>query len=165
MTTPTYPKLSVPDFLDYIRAFNSKDYTKQHSYYSDTIELVIPDPRIGALKGKFGIATHYAHIHDNAEETVIPIIVLSDRGRVFFQMETYFHYFNATDRAVHDYTVVPGDVVKICSCAVYDLNQDGKMTRITCHLFSEEKLGKVDVKERIRDSESRADADLRLHNY
>ncbi|KAI1339813.1 hypothetical protein F5Y15DRAFT_382187 [Xylariaceae sp. FL0016] len=157
------PHLGTAEFLDYLRAFNAQDYEKQHAFYADSIELVIPDPRIGTLKGKDGIRKHYKPIHDNAIETVVPIIVMSDRGRVFLQMETYFRYFNKT-KAVHDYDVVPGDVIKIHSCAIYDLDEQNKMTRITCHMFSEEKLGQVDVEAGIRDSQSRADPDLKISN-
>ncbi|KAI0484823.1 hypothetical protein GGR56DRAFT_680593 [Xylariaceae sp. FL0804] len=153
------PRLEVSEFLDYLRAFNAQDYEAQHAFYSDNVELVIPDPRIGTLKGKSGIKKHYEPIHANATETVVPVIVLSDRGKVFLQMETYFRYFNA-GKAVHDYDVVPGDVVKIISCAVYDLDADNKMERITCHLFSEQKLGQVSVEEGIQDSQSRAAPDL-----
>ena len=152
-------------YLDYIRAFNKKDYPAQHAFYHDDVELILPDPAIGTLKGSSGIKTHYKPIHENADETVIPIIMMVDRGRLFLQMETYFVYKNEVQRAVHDYHVYPGDVIKITSCAIYDLDEQGKMKRIVCHLFNQELLGKVDVKEKIRDSESRADADLRLYNY
>lgn len=92
------------------------------------------------------------------------MIVMIDGNRIFFVMETYFLYFKATDRAVHDYNVTPGDVIKITSCAIYEM-ESKKMKRVTCHLFKQELLGKVDVKEGIRDSTSRADPEVRLYNY
>ncbi|KAH8742628.1 hypothetical protein F5883DRAFT_656523 [Diaporthe sp. PMI_573] len=131
------PHLSVSDFLEYIRAFNDTDYDKQHSFYSEDVKLVIPDPAIGTLEGKAGIQKHHQSIYAAAKEKVIPLIV----------------------------HVYPGDVIKISNCAIYDLDSEGKMKTIHCYLFQQELLGKVDLKECIRDSESRADADLRLYNY
>ncbi|KAH8773738.1 hypothetical protein F5883DRAFT_615265 [Diaporthe sp. PMI_573] len=159
------PHLSVPDFLEYIRAFNDTDYDKQHSFYADDVKLVIPDPAIGTLEGKAGIRKHYQPIHAAAKEKVIPLIVMSDRGRVFLKMDAYFLYEKEVEKAVHDYHVYPGDVVKISNCAIYDLDEEGKMKTIHCYLFQQELLGKVDLKGCIRDSESRADPDLRLYNY
>ncbi|CAK7228030.1 hypothetical protein SEUCBS140593_006776 [Sporothrix eucalyptigena] len=152
-------------FLDYVRAFNAKDYPNQHAFYADDVKLVLPDPEIGTLEGKAGIMKHYAPVHASADETVVPIIVLCDRGKVFLQMDAYFLYKEEVQKAVHDYHVYPGDVVKISCCAIYDVNSEGKMTNITCHLLTEEKLGQVDIKEKIRESEGKADADLRLYNY
>jgi len=39
------------------------------------------------------------------------------------------------------------------------------MKRITCNLFADELLGKLDIKQYIKDSESRAEPYLRLYNY
>lgn len=58
------------EFLNYIRAFNAKDYDKQHAFYHENVELIIPDPAIGTLKGSDGIKEHYKPIHSHAEETV-----------------------------------------------------------------------------------------------
>ncbi|KAF5012542.1 hypothetical protein FDECE_1409 [Fusarium decemcellulare] len=165
MPSQGHKKLDAQHFLGYMRAFNAADYPAQHAYYADDVELVLPDSAIPTLKGSSAIVDHYKPIHASADETVVPIIVLSDRGRLFLQMESYFHYKVEIKKAVHDYHVYPGDVVRIHCCAIYDLNDDGKMKRITCHLFSQELLGQVDIKEKIRESESRADADLRLYNY
>jgi hypothetical protein len=160
------PNLTLNQFLDYIRAFNSRDYEKQHSYYASDVQLIIPDPAIGALHGSEGIKEHYAPIHAAATETVIPITVLVDRNKIFFEMEAYFQYFKATDRAVHGYKVEPGDVIKITSWALYDIDESGKMKRIVCNLFAQELIqGQGDVKGLIKDSESRADSDVRLYGY
>lgn len=159
------PHLSISEFLEYIRAFNDADYEKQHSFYSEDVKMVIPDPAIGTLEGKAGIKEHYKPIHSAAKETVIPLIVMIDRGRIFLKMDAYFLYEKEVGRAVHDYHVYPGDVIKISCCAIYDLDSDGKMKTIHCYLFKPELLGKVDLKQCIRDSESSADPDLRLYNY
>ncbi|KAM5344660.1 hypothetical protein ACJ41O_013195 [Fusarium nematophilum] len=164
MLSQGHTKLDAQRFLGYIRAFNAADYPAQHAYYADGVELVLPDSAIPTLKGSSAIMEHYKAIHASADETVVPIIVLSDRGRLFLQMEAYFHYREEVEKAVHDYHVYAGDVVRIRCCAIYDLNDDGKMERITCYGFSQELLGQVDIKDKIRESESRADADLRLHN-
>lgn len=66
---------------------------------------------------------------------------------------------------MHDYHVYPGGVIKIENCAIYDLDEEGKMKAIHCYLFKQELLGKVDLVGCIRDSESRADPDLRLYSY
>ncbi|KAJ3549219.1 hypothetical protein NM208_g602 [Fusarium decemcellulare] len=165
MPSQGHTKLHAQDFLGYVRAFNSTNYPAQHAYYTNDVELVLPDPAIPTLKGSSAIMDHYKPIHASADEIVVPIIVMSDRGRLFLQMETYFHYKEEVKRAVHDYHVHAGDVVKIHCCAIYHLDDDGKMKRITCYGFSQELLGQVDIEEKIRESESRADADLRLNNY
>ncbi|KAH7136999.1 hypothetical protein B0J13DRAFT_560380 [Dactylonectria estremocensis] len=159
------PHLPVEDFLDYLRAFNEADYDKQHSFYSEDVTMVLPDPEIPKIMGSQGIKTHYKPIHADAKETVIPIIVLCDRGRVFLQMEAYFLYKNEVQKAVHDYHVHPGDVIRISCCAIYDLDSSSKIKTITCHLFQQELLGQVNLQAAIRESELKADADLRLYNY
>ena len=158
-------KLDAIAFLDYLRAFNKADYSAQHSFYTDDVELVLPDPAIDTLKGKKAVLAHYQLIHASAKETVVPIIVLSDRNKIFLQMEAFFVYQREVEHAVHDYHVYPSDVIKISCCAVYDLDAEGKMKRITCHLFNQELLGKVDIENEIKESQSKADIDLRLYSY
>lgn len=158
------PRMDVPVFLNYLRAFNKKDYAKQHAFYSQDVELILPDDAIPPLKGSKGIMDHYGRVHADANEYVIPISILSDRGKVFLEMEAYFEYFNE-GKAVHDIDVVPGDVVKITTCALYHLDEDNKMQRIRCYLGAAEKLGKVDLKERVRESQSRAAEDIRLYDF
>lgn len=155
-------KLTVFEFLNYLRAFNAANYVKQHEFYAENVQMVLPDPRVGVLIGKDGIRAHYAPIHADARETVIPIIVLSDRGRIYLQMDTYFQYFSEVQHAIHNYHVIPGDVIRIRCAAMYELNEDGKMTKITCYLFEQDNLGQVDLKEKIIESENKADADLKL---
>ena len=46
---------------------------------------------------------------------------------------------------------------------MYDMDEKGKMKRIVCHLFDQELLGQVDVKEKIQESTNRGDSDLRLY--
>ncbi|KAH6876641.1 hypothetical protein B0T10DRAFT_585368, partial [Thelonectria olida] len=161
---PIMPRLEVSEFLNYLRAFNTKDYSNQHAFYSDDVELMLPDPAIPPLKNSKNIMDHYTRVHADANEYVIPISILSDRGKVFLEMEAYFEYFNK-GKAVHDIDVLPGDVVKISTCALYHLDDDNKMRRIRCYLGAAEKLGQIDLKERIKDSQSRAAADIRLYDF
>lgn len=85
--------LSLSNFLKYIKAFNAKDYTTQHTFYHPSVTLTLPDPQIGTLHGSFGKSTHYASVHAHARETVVPMIVLIDSklNRIFFSMEAYFY--------------------------------------------------------------------------
>ncbi|KAF9879656.1 hypothetical protein CkaCkLH20_03199 [Colletotrichum karsti] len=153
------------NFLNYIRAFNAKDYAKQHAFYSEHIELKVPDNRVPALVGKSAIMEHYRPLHAAADETVVPLVVMCDRGRIFLFMETYFKYKTATAAGIGEFDLLPDDVVKVECFALYDLDDGNKMNCITCHLINVQKLGRVDLMEQIRDSETRADADLRLYNY
>lgn len=165
MVGPGSKNLTTEEFLDYLRAFNSTDYSNQHAFYSDDVVLILPDPAIPPLEGKEAIVRHYTPIHADADETVVPINIFCDRGRVAFFMESYFQYKREIKKAVHDYHVHPGDVLKITCLAVYDLDEDKKMKTIRCHLQKQELLGQVDLRACIRDSESRADPDIRLYNY
>ncbi|KAI5917499.1 hypothetical protein F4810DRAFT_696172 [Camillea tinctor] len=158
-------KVDAIKFLDYIRAFNNQDYPNQHEFYHDEVELCLPDPTVGTLKGKSAITKHYTMIHNDAEEAVIPIIVLSDRGKIFLLMETYFKFKREIEHSVLNHHVYPGDVLKLTSCAIYDINDEGKMRRITCYKVEDKILGDVSMKDAIKDSETRADPDLRLFNY
>ena len=72
--------------------------------------------------------------------------------------------YNQSLEGVFGYAVESGDVVKIRVWAYYEV-EEGKMRRIVCNLFQSWALGKVDVRELIRESESRAEPDLRLFNY
>ncbi|KAL2824342.1 hypothetical protein BJY01DRAFT_166544 [Aspergillus pseudoustus] len=143
-------------FLQYIQAFNARDYATQHSFYHPDVRLVIPDPEVGTLYGSAGIMSHYSTVHNLAKETVVPMTVLIDGDIVFFIMETYFRYTKPTDQAVHGHKVQAGDVIRVKVWATYDM-KDGKMLQITCNGLSDELLGQIDVDKAIEDSWNRAD--------
>ena len=148
-------------FLQYIEAFNAKDYATQHDFYHPNIRLVIPDPNIGTLYGSTEIMEHYSVVHDSAEETVVPMVVMIEGDRVFFMMETYFRYTKATDIAVHGYKVQAGDIIRVKVWATYDM-KDGKMLQITCNALSDELLGHIDVNRAIEESWDRADDNVKV---
>lgn len=155
------PLLSRTDFLAYIKAFNTRDYTFQHSFYSPSITMILPDPAIPPLLGPAAISQHYAQVHSVARETVVPITVLNDNDKVFFVMEVYFQYLMDTDEGVHGKKVKEGDVFSVTVWALYDLDERGKMVRIRCNLWEERMLGKVEVGPLIEESRGRAQEDLR----
>lgn len=155
------PELSCEEFLEYIRAFNSRDYEKQHSFYDPHVTLTIPDPKVGTLYGSQGIKDHYGPLHADADETVVPIVVVTEGNKLFFIMDAYFKYKRKTDQAVHGHVVEAGDVLKVTVWAYYVLEKK-KMTKIVCNLFNDEFLGKVDLKKYVMESQSRADPGLRL---
>lgn len=66
-----------------------------------------------------------------------------------------------TDRGVHGTTAKEGDVFKVVVWALYDIEEEGKMSRIRCSLWEEKMLGQVDVKAYVSESKSRAQEDLR----
>lgn len=148
--------LTLKEFLQYIKAFNAKDYTAQHNFYHQEVTLAIPDPEIGTLIGSKGVMNHYAKVHADANETIVPMIVMIDEKRIFFSMEAYFYYLRATNNAVHSHKVEAGDVIRVKVWAVYDM-KDGKMAKITCNALCDEFLGQVDVEEMVRESWSRVD--------
>ncbi|KXT03039.1 hypothetical protein AC578_652 [Pseudocercospora eumusae] len=154
------PRLSREDFLTYIRHFNTRSYEKQHSFYAKDVVLILPDPAIPPLRGSEAIAAHYSGVHSLAQETVVPVVVMNDREHVFFEMEVYFKYIVDTDQGVHSQTVKKDDVFKVIVWALYDINEQGKMTKIRCNLWEEKLLGQVDVDELIQESKSRAQVDL-----
>ncbi|KAJ5714975.1 uncharacterized protein N7483_012156 [Penicillium malachiteum] len=100
--------ISLKHFLEYLKAFNAKDYNLQHSFYHKNVTLAIPDPEIGTLIGSNGIMNHYATVHASAKETVVPMFVIMDEKRIFLNMEAYFCYTKATDKAVHSHKTKPG---------------------------------------------------------
>lgn len=152
--------MSLKQFLRYIEAFNAKDYKLQHSFYHKDVTLVIPDPEIGTLIGSVGIMNHYAKVHADAQETVVPMFVMIDGARILLSMETYFLYTRTTDQAVHSHRVIPGDVIRVKVWAIYDM-LDGKMAKITCNALSLEFLGQVNVNELIQESWSRVDENVK----
>lgn len=158
--------MSIPiqHFLQYIKAFNAKDYNVQHQFYHPDVRLVIPDPAVGTLYGSKGIIQHYSVVHGSAKETVVPMFVMMDGTRILFSMETYFLYEKPTDNAVHGYEVQKGDVIRVKVWALYDM-KDGKMLQITCNALGDEMLGQVDMEALIEDSLSRADENIRREWY
>lgn len=152
--------MSLKHFLDYIKAFNAKDYSVQHDFYDKDVTLTIPDPEIGTLIGSDGIMSHYSKVHADARETVVPMFVIMDEQRIFLSMEAYFLYNKSTKNAVHSHKVKPGDVIRVKVWAVYDM-KDGKMARITCNAMSDELLGQVNVDEYIKESWSRVDEKIK----
>ncbi|KAJ5113520.1 hypothetical protein N7456_002054 [Penicillium angulare] len=154
--------MSLKHFLDYIKAFNARDYKLQHSFYHKDVTLTIPDPEIGTLIGSDGIMNHYAKVHANAKETVVPMFVMMDEKRIFFSMEAYFYYTKAIDNAVHSHKVNPGDVIRVKVWAVYEM-RGGKMAQITCSALSDELLGQVNVDDLIKESWDRADDNVKAY--
>ncbi|KAJ5949702.1 hypothetical protein N7454_001286 [Penicillium verhagenii] len=154
--------MALRHFLKYLEAFNSKDYHVQHSYYHQDVTLVIPDPEIGTLIGSTGIMRHYAMVHADARETVVPMFVMFDGPRIFLSMEAYFLYTRVTENAVHSHKVKAGDVIRVKVWAIYDM-VDGKMAKITCNALSDEFLGQVDVDELIQESWSRSDENVKAN--
>lgn len=150
------PSLSLKESLNYIKAFNAKDYPLQHSFYDKDVTLTIPDPEIGTLVGSKGVMDHYSGVHAKARETVVPMIVMMDEKRIFFSMEAYFYYLIATDDAVHSHKVNSGDVIRVKVWALYDM-KDGKMAKIVCNALGDELLGQVNVDDMIKESWSRVD--------
>lgn len=149
------------DFLDYVQAFNSKDFDKQYSFYRDDITLDIPDPQTGLLCGKTGIRNHYLPLFEVAEEYIVPMVIMVDGERVFYIMESYFLYKKKLDEGgVFGFKVDVGDLIKIRVWAYYEL-RGGKFQSIVCNLHKKWFLGKVDMKEAICESQSRAAEDLR----
>lgn len=155
------PRLSREAFVSYIRSFNTRAYTQQHSFYAEDIVMILPDPAIPPLKGKDAISQHYSGVHGLADETVVPMVVVTEGDHIFFEMEVYFKYKTATTEGVHGQTVKQGDVFKVVVWALYAINEDGKMQSIRCNLWEEKLLGPVDLEPLIRESKTRAQGDLR----
>ncbi|CAI7595570.1 unnamed protein product [Penicillium pancosmium] len=154
------PSLSLKEFLNYIKAFNAKDYAAQHEFYDKDVTLTIPDPEIGTLVGSKGVMEHYSIVHADANETVVPMIAMIDENRIFFSMEAYFYYLRATENAVHSHKVKPGDVIRVKVWALYDM-KNGKMAKIVCNALSDELLGQVNVDEAIQESWSRLSVEIK----
>ncbi|CAI7577348.1 unnamed protein product [Penicillium manginii] len=144
------------NFLEYMRAFNAHDFEKQYSFYAEDVTLHIPDPKTGMLYGKDGIRGHYLPLFDVCDEYVVPMVVMNDSHKVLLIMESYFVY-NSKLEGVFGYAVEEGDIIKIRVWAYYEI-ENGKMQRIWF-------LGKGDIQELIRESESRAEPDLKIFNY
>ena len=155
--------LSRSEFLEYMRAFNAHDFEKQYSYYHEDVTLHIPDPKSGMLHGKEGIRGHFMPLFDVCDEYVVPMIVMNDAHKVLLIMESYFVYKEDME-GVFGYQVQKGDIIKIRVWG-YFVVEEKRFKSIVCNLFQKELLGKVDVREFIRESESRAEADLKLFNY
>ncbi|KAI5359601.1 putative NTF2-like domain superfamily, SnoaL-like domain-containing protein [Septoria linicola] len=155
------PRLSREDFISYIRAFNTRDYAHQHSFYASNVVLILPDPAIPPLHGSDAITAHYSGVHSVAKETLVPMVVMNDRDHVAFLMEVYFQYTKDTDEGVHNQRVKEGDVFKVTVWALYEIDEAGKMGTIRCDLWEEKMYGQVDVQPLIEESRSRAQEDLR----
>ncbi|KAK4503676.1 hypothetical protein PRZ48_004591 [Zasmidium cellare] len=85
------PRLDRTSFLTYIHAFNTRSYETQHAFYSPSITMTLPDPRVPVLHGPEEISAHYAQVHSVAEETVVPMNVLCEGEGVFLEMEVFFN--------------------------------------------------------------------------
>jgi len=154
------PHLPIDQFLEYVKAFNRRDYEKQHSYYTSDIELILPDASLAALKGSAAIMEHYKNLHAQAEEVVVPMVAMSERHRVFYMMDAYLKYHEEVERGFKGYHVYAGDVIKMEIWAVYDVRADGKIKKITCNLYRCELLGQVEMQERVCHSKARSDLGL-----
>jgi len=157
-------KYSVEHFLDYVRAFNTRDWEKQHSYYTEDVTLELP-PADGnpVLRGSAGIKGHYSALLDNFKESIVPIELMIEEHKIFFRMETNFLAKNAAHGPA-GFECEAGDVIRVDVWAFYVM-EGGLMKSIVTNQLAGEFLGhSKTLAERIKESQARARKDLIL-NY
>ena len=154
------PKYSKEKFLDYIRAFNTPDWEKQHSFYAKDVTLALPrGDGLPTFKGSREIKNHYGPLLDNFVEHVVPLELMIEEDKIFFMMETNFK----AKKAAHGpagFDCVPGDVIRVEVWALYHMEGDLMKTIVT-NQHTGEFLGQEKTfEERIKESQSRADKEL-----
>ena len=146
---------TINDFLDYCRAFNARDWDKQHSYYAKDVTLELPpDDKNPTLQGSEGIKAHYGPLFENFVEKIVPIELLISGDKIFFWMEVNFQATKAS-LSPSGFNAEPGDIVRVVVWAYYEMEGDLMKTIVTNQL-SGTFIGKtMTLEEAIRDSQTR----------
>ncbi|KIX01715.1 uncharacterized protein Z518_09441 [Rhinocladiella mackenziei CBS 650.93] len=155
--------LTAEEFLKYIKAFNSRDFKTQHSFYHPEVELLLPaEEKEPVLKGSDGIFNHYARIFSYYNEHLIPIEIMANGRRLFFVMETLFQAANPISNGIAKRAWEPGDLGRMTVWALYDL-EDGKMKKIVCNQEKFEWFGKSkSFEQALEESQSRTAPEFRI---
>ena len=135
--------LSRDDFVQYIAAFNRRDYAVQHSFYDDDIVLSIPERDTAPMTSKQQILDHYIELHANAEEILEPLEILAQDDRIFMETLAWFNYKqipNDGRGGVHGFKVQPGDVLRIQMWMIYEVVND-KFRLIRCNPYGKSFVG------------------------
>lgn len=157
-------KYTTEHFLDYVRAFNTRDWDKQHSYYTEDVTLDLP-PADGnpTLRGSASIKGHYGPLLDNFKECLVPIELMIEEDKILFIMETNFQAKKAA-RGPAGFDCAVGDIIRVEVWAFYRM-EEGLMKSIITNQLTGEFLGQTKtLAERIKESQTRARKDLIL-NY
>lgn len=146
---------TLDDFLDYCRAFNVRDWDKQHSYYTKDVTLDLPpNENLPTLKGSEGIKAHYGPLFESFVEKIVPIELLMEGDRIFFWMEANFQA-TKTSPSPSGFTAEPGDIVRVVVWAYYKMEGDLMKTIVTNQLSGEFIGKKMTLDEAIKDSQTR----------
>ncbi|KAF6824820.1 hypothetical protein CMUS01_10088 [Colletotrichum musicola] len=132
------------------------------------------------LKGHDEIKMHYEALHDQAEILLVPVLAVSDRGRITVYTETYYKWLGKVEDDAKDRNVEPpfvrimeddakddiveppfvgwpavsyGDVLKSREVVVFDLNDEMKVKRVEWRQLGMDLLGKVSLDAQARKSE------------
>lgn len=121
-------------YEDYVDAFNSRDYDRLGSYYSDDVEFFLSPERGLIYHGRQAILDLYKPFHKAVDEHV-EIVKFADGGD-FIAAEV-----NATFRPIagQNQSVIelpPGKVLKVTTFAIYDLDEHQRFTRIRACSYS-----------------------------
>lgn len=131
------------EFLQYVKAFNEKDFEVQHSFYHPNVELLLPaEENEPVLKGSGEIANHYERIFGHYQERLIPIEIMTSDSRLFFLMETLFRATKPVTVGIGRRSWEPDDLGRLTVWALYEF-EDGKMKKIMCNQEKFEFFGKT----------------------
>ncbi|KAF4314223.1 hypothetical protein GTA08_BOTSDO00704 [Botryosphaeria dothidea] len=129
--------ITLPSFLEYLRAFNSRSYEPQHAFYSPSITLALPD---GTLNGSAAIREHYAKVHARFSEAVVPLEILrNDRHIVLIKQTVFSAREPVPEFCGHKFE--KGDVMVLSALILYDFDDEGKIVRAKVNTTGMEFLG------------------------
>jgi len=116
-------------FENYLALFNDRKYDEFPIYYAEDIEYVMDAASGKIYRGRQAIVDLYRELHQYFDESVS--IVNFAQSRTLFAMEAYALMRAKKPFDMEGFIPIPaGQVLEMTSFNHYDLNVDGKISRI-----------------------------------
>lgn len=113
--------LTENDLLDYLAAFNNRDYEKMRTYFQPDVALELPGKRI--LSGPDSIRAFYLDLHSSVRELLSLDFLMINANHIAIELYTEFRAFDGRPRFSFG-PLVAGDVYRCTNMVHYDLRDD-----------------------------------------
>lgn len=148
------------------RVLSDQEYDTITAWYAPDVTMVTGlDTTLDGeiLKGHDEIMEHFQNFHYQNEIVLVPVLTISDRGRITVYTETFYQWLakpeddpnNARDEQpfVGWPCVSYLDIVKSREVVVFDLNEEMKVRRIEWRQLGVENLGQGSIDAHAKESE------------
>ncbi|KAL0942026.1 uncharacterized protein CTRU02_204789 [Colletotrichum truncatum] len=137
----------------------NEDYSAIEKWYTSDVTMVVAlDATLDGevLYGQEEVIQYFKTIHKQVDIGVVPVLTISDRGRITCYAESYYRWMGCGELSVPPFVGWPvvsrGDVLKVREVVVFDLNEEMKVRRVEWRFMETESLGQVSIEGSAKES-------------